>query len=297
MKTTALVTALVALLSRPVAADDSCDYDEIKNSVDQITTGELMSRTQDTICPGLMAAILKNESEPDIFKATQGFIAKAMRQRITDLVAVKGITDENDPAAVRFKDRLAAVKMLGDFLRAKCLDEKQDTPACKAKNAYEANATLFRKAVEPILSEEKAARDAKSKEALKHDPEHILKMKFCTNANLVSAIFFSYLTPQIESNCIYLLMGGFVTQSAPGGILLGSPGGGSIQGRTIYIKTKKQYADGDMIRPQFVKSTGLMRFSTVLGAQRTVNAFQYLEDATKNSEDQWGIGYSLTSDE
>jgi hypothetical protein len=121
-----------------------------------------------------------------------------------------------------------------------------------------------------------------SKEIEKRGPEHVFKMKYCQNPNLYSAFYYSQ---SIEPKCIYILHGRAaqmsVIQSVKGGILVSV----NLQ-RLIFIKTKKQYADGDAIDEQFVRSVGLLQYDNAIGAQKTVNSFESLGNAEFDPESQ-----------
>jgi len=73
-----------------------------------------------------------------------------------------------------------------------------------------------------------------------------------------------------------------VLQVVAGGILV-RPNDFSpyILDKVIFIKTAKQYVDGDFIQNIYVKSVGPVSYESVAGAGKTVNAFQYLGDFTR----------------
>jgi hypothetical protein len=41
-----------------------------------------------------------------------------------------------------------------------------------------------------------------------------------------------------------------------------------------------------MVQEQYVRSTGLKKYMTVLGAQKTINSFQYLGDVPTSDDSQ-----------
>ncbi len=104
------------------------------------------------------------------------------------------------------------------------------------------------------------------------------KMSFCKFENLFFTIFAS--TNQIEKNCIYSLTNPLkILQSQKTGILasLTEPTPG-LMDKVIFIQTDKPYADAQLIRNILVQSTGLIKYKTILGTEKTVDSFKLLGD-------------------
>lgn len=113
-------------------------------------------------------------------------------------------------------------------------------------------------------------------------PEKKYKMKLCDQTNLVEVLY-SDSGPTIENDCIYRLSGdGYLTvlQSLYYGILVNNKmNSWGMDKGFIFIKMpRRRYADGEIIRPMYVYSTGLMSYMSVLGSERTVHSFRYLGD-------------------
>jgi len=110
-------------------------------------------------------------------------------------------------------------------------------------------------------------------------PENKYKMEFCKANNLFNTLYNPF-GPKIESDCIYILRVPLrVLQSISNGILvtLAQPIR-DLPAKTFFIKTKKQYADQDIVGEMHVKSIGTIKYTTVLGVVKTINAFQQLDD-------------------
>ena len=154
------------------------------------------------------------------------------------------------------------------------------TKACAARKVATDLFTPYKSGVDKIMADEAALEKGRDKEALKHDPERIFKMKYCASSDLMATLY--YFPKPIQSNCIYLISDKtarfVVIQSIDGGVLAAPPGNGYIVSKAIFVKTSKQYADGDPLPSQYLKSMGLKKYTSVEGVGKTVNSFQYLGD-------------------
>lgn len=137
--------------------------------------------------------------------------------------------------------------------------------------------TEFATFVEKERQDRIAAQEAA--EAEQRKPQNKYKMAFCHNPDLFAVVFAS--RASIEPNCIYGI--GVaplkVLQVVAGGILVRPTDlNPYILDKVIFIKTDKQYVDGDFVQKIYVKSVGPLSYESVMGAGKTVNAFQYLGD-------------------
>lgn len=110
-------------------------------------------------------------------------------------------------------------------------------------------------------------------------PEVKFKIPYCANRDILNVI--SYSNP-VVSNCIYELVGYplKVLQVIDQGILVTFnemiPNAPSA---VFLIKTKKEYVDNDSIRDMLVQSAGTFKYTTTLGAIKTIRAFQHLDSS------------------
>jgi hypothetical protein len=272
--------AVEAALGESTNESDKCDYKKMK--IDKRIVADMLSLAFEENCPSSMDSILKGEKAEDIYNATAGFTKKALKSMTKAIQNGKGKT-EDDPEAKVFQEQLKTLGIVANFLKEKCPTESVVSNSCKAKKAWTTFAQSLQKIISVALAEEEKANQ---KEALKNDPQAKFKLKFCQNPNLLAVAFFSQ--APIEKNCIYSLAPqGYqltVMQSVPGGIIVGAQNG-PTNGKQIFINTKRQYADGDLIQPQFVRPDGLKKYMSVVGAQKTINSFQYLGDGQANNEE------------
>lgn len=277
-----LFIVLLATFTNLAYADGrNCDYAQLKQSGNTATTEDLLTASfQQSDCPELREAIFKNEKSDDIVKAVTPFLDKVEKPFFESLKELKGRNEDNAETKLML-ERQKLIANLDGPLKTKCPVEKKDD-ACKAKARYLRFVSAIKEQLRVLLAEEAVASQ---KERDAQNPEKVFRMKFCKNPNLWGVL---YVQPKpLESGCIYSLIGPkgrmYVIQSISGGILVGQPSS-LLLPKVIVIKTRKQYADGDIIQDQFVKSVGLHKYTAVTGAQRTVNAFQYLGDGFNSDE-------------
>ncbi|MFA6236755.1 MAG: hypothetical protein WC635_05450 [Bacteriovorax sp.] len=133
---------------------------------------------------------------------------------------------------------------------------------------------LKKRAIEDEAWAKKMAQDK-----YERSPEGRFKMPFCGGPQLMYVL--TAPTINIQANCIYQLAGYplRVLQVINQGVLITfAEDVYTGSNRTFLIKTKKQYVDGDRLRDMLVKSVGTISYSTVLGASKTIHAFEYLGD-------------------
>ena len=107
-------------------------------------------------------------------------------------------------------------------------------------------------------------------QADREQQESKYKMKFCSRSlNDLSGLN----GDELESKCLYIITNLKVIQVIAGGILVGH----GISGKVFFIKTKKQYVDEDQISI-VANYIGTKKYTSTVGAERTVNAFNYLGD-------------------
>lgn len=74
-----------------------------------------------------------------------------------------------------------------------------------------------------------------------------------------------------------------VMQSVKEGVLIrGESLGSDFPDKNLFIKTKRQYADNDMLESGFFVYTGLAEYPTVLGVRAKVHSFEEIDDPKKN---------------
>lgn len=113
----------------------------------------------------------------------------------------------------------------------------------------------------------------------KNRPENKYGSPFCQYNNLFTALYAPTAADSIESDCLYVLMGPLkVLQTVNGGILVSTTNVLEMPGKTIFIRTKKSYVDDERLKPMLVRSSGTISYQSIMGANRTVHAFEYLED-------------------
>ena len=107
-------------------------------------------------------------------------------------------------------------------------------------------------------------------------PEIKYKMPFCYPSNLIEAVFSSSYT--VEKNCIYVLSDSLrVIQVIEDGILVTlTQNSQYMSDKVIFIKTSKQYVDGDLVRNILLHSIGTKKYISAIGAQKTIHAFEKL---------------------
>jgi hypothetical protein len=131
-----------------------------------------------------------------------------------------------------------------------------------------------------LVAAENDRRIASQREAEveRRKPENRFKMKFCAHPDFNNTIF---LSGTIQRDCIYGI-GVYpveVLQVVEGGVLIKQAGNSPYgMGKVVFIKTKRAFADGDLIRNVYLKSIGTIKYESVMGAWKTVNAFEYLGD-------------------
>ena len=268
---------------------DGCDYSKIKTGEPALAVEDILYRSIDNACSSLMDDAIKQEKPDALFKATKGFTEKTINHFSKWAQDNKGkVVDDEESIELKLamQEKQKSLLAFGSFLKSQCPQEKMNSDACKARQAYAAFDKKLAKLFNDIRESGKAEQKALDEKALANNPEHKFKMKFCKNRNLAAVLFTD--PHPIESNCIYFLKGKawrlFVLQSIKDGVLVAQPNHGMLD-KTIFIKTKQQYADSDTISNAFVKSIGLNKYLSVAGAQRTVNGFQYLGDDESDDND------------
>lgn len=250
-------------------AGAQCDYS--KSSDPKADLSKLLLRAV-MDCDGLMVDILKNEKSGDLFKATADFTKSLSEAMAVAIKNSQGKT-EDDPEAIAFQKNVKSIGLYSEFLKQNCPDETRKSDSCDARKKFIAFGKDLNQKLTTALAAEASAQDA-------DDPEKSHKLKFCSNSNLLAVIFIS--PKPIETKCLYLLHGQSgrlsVLQSVDGGILVGQHNRALLD-KTIFIRTKKAYADGDFLPEIYVKSAGLKKYTSVTGAQKTVNSFEYLGEA------------------
>jgi hypothetical protein len=74
-----------------------------------------------------------------------------------------------------------------------------------------------------------------------------------------------------------------VMQSVKDGVLIrGESLGSDFPDKNLFIKTKRQYADNDMLESGFFVYTGLAEYPTVLGVRAKVHSFEEIDDPKKD---------------
>ena len=102
------------------------------------------------------------------------------------------------------------------------------------------------------------------------------KYPLCSNSQLFEVIYYPF-GESVESNCIYHLNGPLkVLQVLENGILvtLVEPMR-NLQDKTIFIRVSPKYVDNELLKPMYVKYSGIMSTSF-----RTIHSFQYIDDVT-----------------
>lgn len=275
-----LISALLMMLAaRNVSANESgCLYADIYKSEGPKPENLLVAGVVNGNCPNLMSIILKNEKPEDIYNSIEPFLVKMSSHFNHTIAEAKGKT-EDDPEAKAFQDQLKNLSTLSSFLKADCPDEKESGSACKARSRLIAFGIEIKEKADAAIADEEAEKKRGKAKAHGSDPERLFKLKYCKSPNLWAVL---YVTPQpIQSKCIYSLDGPsarmYVIQSTAEGVLVGQPNS-LLGGKVFLIRTKQRYADGDAIQSQFVRSTGLFKYRSVAGAEKTVNSFQHLGD-------------------
>lgn len=119
--------------------------------------------------------------------------------------------------------------------------------------------------------------------------ENKYKMKFCDNNEDIHYYFIDSLSSGFQKNCMYMLLPNLkVSQVVDGGVLLFAPGLTSYSSKSIFLSHVSKYVDDDIIGSLLVKYTGPVKYTTVLGAQRTVHSFKYLSDINLIRDDNDG---------
>jgi len=115
------------------------------------------------------------------------------------------------------------------------------------------------------------------KEKYLQSVEKKFNLPFCREANLFNAIFYNQV---IKNDCIYSLKGPLVIfQKAQGGILVHlNPSVTQFQDQIFFIKTDKEYFDGQALNPILVKENGAFSYTTVLGVKKHIRAFKLLQN-------------------
>ena len=105
------------------------------------------------------------------------------------------------------------------------------------------------------------------------------KMSFCSKSNFFAVVFDPTGGP-IEQGCLYLVSGPFkVLQATGAGILVTLVDSAiNLSSKVFFIRTSKRYADESLVGDILVHSIGVTSYLSVLGAQTTVHAFEYLGD-------------------
>jgi hypothetical protein len=128
-----------------------------------------------------------------------------------------------------------------------------------------------------VSAQRKETEDAEVEAA---KPENRFKMNFCEHPDLFSAVYETQ-TVTLEANCIYRLGNQplKIIQVVRGGVLAGLRDGlfGYLPNRTIFIKTKTQHADDDLLFSINLKSVGTTSYTTVMGGSKTVYSFEELQ--------------------
>lgn len=101
-------------------------------------------------------------------------------------------------------------------------------------------------------------------------------MPYCADTNLTNLIFSN--STNIEKNCIYVLRTPLqVIQVIEGGILVTLNHSSAYIGHKVFfLKTKKQYVDGDFVVDILIHLIGTKKYLSTLGSQKTVHAFEQL---------------------
>jgi len=286
-----LIFLLLVVWTSLSKANSNCNYQSLKKNQSSSVFNLLNKSLKEDNCEQLISEVLKNESKEEIFKAIPKFSSEALSY-MTPIVKelsntyVDESTPQNDKAYLiinRFKSKISTLASITKYLESECPDQLKKTKACEARKAY---VEIFGKKFESKYKAAIAEEEQKNKaDKLNNDPEHIYKMKFCKNSNLFAVLYISPVP--IESNCIYSLLGEsqrlYVLQSIDDGILV-THSSQLLLSKIIFIKTKKKYADGDILQNQFLRSIGHKKYMSTIGAQKTVNAFQYLGDAEPGTD-------------
>jgi hypothetical protein len=269
--------------SADVQLSEKCDYKRITTGDHALPASDILYRSIEEACSGLMNEAIANQKPEDIYAATKIFTDRVMNHFSKWAQDNKGKTVDDSESAVlqeRMKDKVKSMTALSTFLKSKCPNEKENSDACRARQAYADFGKRLTKLFEGIEKMGKAEQKKLDQEAIANNPEHKFKMKFCESSDLMATLY--YFPKPIQPNCIYLISDKtarfVVMQSIDGGVLAAPPGNEYVVSKAIFVKTKRQYADGDPLPAQYLKSTGLKKYTNVAGVARTVNSFQYLGD-------------------
>jgi nitrous oxide reductase accessory protein NosL len=272
-----------------VQLNEKCDYKKIAIGEHPLPVADMLYRSVDEPCSSLMNETLTNQKPEDIYAATKSFSDRVMNHFSKWAQDNKGKSVDDAESEVlqeKMKDKVKSMTTLGAFLKNKCPNEKESSDACKARQTYADFGKRLAKLFEGIEKMGKAEQEKLDREAIANSPEHKFKMKFCSNSDLMATLY--YFPKPIQSNCIYLISDKtarfVVIQSIDGGVLAAPPGNEYIASKAIYLRTGKQYADGDPLPSQYLKSTGLKKYIGLGGVGKTVNSFQYLGDADTSGD-------------
>lgn len=172
--------------------------------------------------------------------------------------------------------KLMKEKFESNSLRPSVSIEKWDETLSMLNPNNESNAKWELASIREALDTRvyKPVRDANEKF---QNIEEKHKIKFCANPNLFEVVFTS--SKAIELNCIYALPPNYlkVLQVVKNGVLLTQTSFSQYTlNKNIFVKTKRQFVDGDLMPTTYVKSAGVMSFTTFVGAEKTVHAFEDL---------------------
>lgn len=136
-----------------------------------------------------------------------------------------------------------------------------------------------KQAAEAQQAAEQNRRDLATKQRIEEDvrqreereqQESKYKMKFCSQPISHMAELNGN---ELESKCLYIITNLKIIQVLKDGVLVRH----EISGKVFFMKTKKQYVDDDRISV-IANYTGIKKYMSAIGAEKTVTAFNYLGD-------------------
>ncbi len=249
---------------------------QARQLMDMAITGRIGNNRGDDVCrPAVVTALLDAGLAPlssDIAESAIRPCTKVVETLLSRLPPEK-VTEATDSTigAIVYQLRegagLSKVEAWSEVLQLL----KQKDPASDQKIAVVESALLK-------LHDTKA-RGAAAVNKAKSDLETKYGIPFCSNPNLFSSVFNPF-GKSLEPNCIYIIHGPIkVLQIVEGGLLATlirpSP---ELPDKAIFIKTKKQYVDEDLVGDILVRVAGTTKYANALGVEKTVQKFQYLGD-------------------
>ncbi|WP_413289298.1 hypothetical protein [Bdellovibrio sp. HCB337] len=129
------------------------------------------------------------------------------------------------------------------------------------------------------LLQQYVARPAQDSQEEKQRLEAKYKIPLCKQSDLFSALYRSDME-KVDSGCLYILRGPFrVLQAVKEGVLVTvDESFFSGANNIFFLRTFKKYVDQEYIGTLLVSYFGPTKYINVLGVEKTVRAFQYLED-------------------